>query len=310
MRPFRFGVAVEGASSREQWIAQAQEAENLGYTLLLIPDHFVTHFSPLIALMAAIDATKTLRVGSLVCDNDFRHPALLAKEAATLDLLSGGRFELGLGAGWHKPEYESVGLPFEGPGVRIERLAEALHIIKQFLTDEYVNFAGLHYTITDLQAMPRPVQRPHPPIFMGGGGKKMLTLAAQEADIIGLHVKVNGDGSVDASERTEAALARKREWIRQAAGTRFADIEFSLLLSGVIITQDQQEAIAGFVRENQHEGVTPEQVEQNPYLLIGSVDQIAERLLRWREQLGISYIVAREDALQSFAPVIARLSGL
>src|SRR6266568_8001917 len=193
MRPFRFGVITESAPSREHWTTLVRRAEELGYATFLLADHYVNEFPPLVALMAAADATKTLRVGSFVFDNDFRHPALLAKEIATLDLLSGGRFELGIGAGWHRPEYEQTGLPFESAGVRISRLEEALRIIKGFLTEETVTFAGSHYTVTGLKAFPKPLQRPHPPIFIGGGGKRLLALAGREADIVGLHRKVNDD---------------------------------------------------------------------------------------------------------------------
>src|SRR5205085_2098326 len=139
--------------------------------------------------------------------------------------------------GWHRPEYEQVGLAFESAGIRINRLEEALRIIKQFFTQEAVTFAGKHYTVTDLQAFPKPLQRPHPPIFIGGGGKRLLSLAAREADIIGVHVKVNDDGTVDASERSEAAIAQKVEWVRQAAGERFPSLELNLLIRTIIITE-------------------------------------------------------------------------
>src|SRR5215467_14508965 len=169
-RPFRFGTAAWGATSREAWIEEVRKAEDLGYATFLLADHYVNEFPPIAALMAAADAAKTMRVGSFVFDNDFRHPALLAKEVATLDLLSGGRFEFGIGAGWNLPEYEQVGLPFDSAGVRISRLEEALSIIKQFFTQESVTFSGTHYRVTDLYATPKPVQRPYPPLFMGGGG--------------------------------------------------------------------------------------------------------------------------------------------
>src|SRR5579859_2635704 len=157
-RPFRFGVVAESAPSRDQWISLVRKTEHLGYATFLLADHYVNEFPPIAALMSAADATNTLRVSTFVFDNDFRHPALLAKEAATLDLLSGGRFELGIGAGWHQPEYEQVGLPFEPAGARIARLTEALSIIKQFFTRESVTFAGAHYRVTELQAFPKPMQ--------------------------------------------------------------------------------------------------------------------------------------------------------
>lgn len=307
-RPFRFGVITESAPSREQWVTLVRRVEELGYATFLLADHFVNELLPIAALMAAADATKTLRVGSFVFDNDFRHPALLAKEVAALDLLSGGRFEFGIGAGWHRPEYEQVGIPFESAGVRISRLEEALSIVRQFFTEETVNFAGSHYTVTDLKAFPKPVQRPHPPIFMGGGGKKVLTLAGREADIVGLHLRVKDDGTVDPSERTEAAIARKVEWVRQAAGDRFAAVELNLLIGDVVITEDRQQAVEQYAREKGRPGATAEQILANPYLLIGSVEQIAERIYRLREQFSISYFVVDSESMEAFASVVARLS--
>jgi probable F420-dependent oxidoreductase len=309
MRPFRFGVITESTPSREQWITLVRKTEDLGYATFLLADHFVNEFPPLAALMAAADATKTLRVGSFVFNNDFRHPALLAKEVATLDLLSGGRFELGIGAGWHRPEYEQTGLPFDRAGVRINRLEEAVNIIKQFFTQESVTFAGSHYTVTDLKAFPKPLQRPYPPVLMGGGGKRLLTLAGQEADIIGLHLKVNDDGTVEASERTESALARKVEWVRQAAGERFAAVELNLLIARVIITQNQQLAAEQYIRESGQPGVTAEQLLTNPYMLIGSIEQLTERIQRLRELFGISYLVLDAEYMEALAPVVARLAG-
>ena len=308
-RPFRFGVITESAPSREQWTTLVRKAEDLGYATFLLADHYVNEFPPIAALMAAADATKTLRVGSFVFDNDFRHPALLAKEVAALDLLSGGRFELGIGAGWHRPEYEQVGLSFDRAGVRIDRLEEAIGIIKQFFTEEAVTFAGNHYTVTDLKAFPKPLQRPHPPILMGGGGKRLLTLAGREATIIGLHLKVNDDGTVDASERTEAALAQKVEWVRQAAGKRIAAVELNLLVANVIITQDQWQAAEQYLRERGRPGTTVEQLLANPYMLIGSVEQLTERIQRLRELFGISYLVLDTEYMEAFAPVVARLAN-
>jgi len=308
-RPFRFGMAASSASTREAWAALARRAEELGYATFLLADHFVNEFPPIAALMAAADATNKIRIGSFVFDNDFRHPALLAKEAATLDLLSGGRFELGIGAGWHQPEYEQVGLPFEPAGVRIARLTEALSIIKQFFTRESVTFAGAHYRVTELQAFPKLAQRPHPPLYIGGGGKKVLTLAGQEADIVGLHLKVNADVTVDLSERTEAGLAQKVAWVRQAAGERFDSIELSLLLGGVIITADRQQAAEQRARERNLPGVTAEYLLANPYLLIGTVDQIVEQVQQRRERYGISYLVVVEEDMEAMAPVVACLAG-
>ncbi|HEX5439886.1 MAG TPA: TIGR03621 family F420-dependent LLM class oxidoreductase [Ktedonobacterales bacterium] len=311
VRPFRFGAGVTGAGSRAEWLALARRIEELGYAVLLVPDHFDEVFLPSVALLSAADAAPGLRIGSYVYDNDFRHPALLAKEAALLDLLSDGRLELGIGAGWNVADYEQTGLPFESAGIRIERLAEAITIVRQFFTRDSVTFAGQYYQVTGLRSMPKPVQRPHPPIFIGGGGKRLLTLAGQEADIVGLHFKVNANNTVDAEERLETALARKIAWVREAAGERFAAIELNLLLSGVIVTDDRQRAAAARARELQAGGstVTADVLLQSPYWLIGSVDEMVERLAQLRAAHGVSYIVAREDAFEAFAPVVARLAG-
>ncbi len=308
-RPFRFGVAAESAPSREQWITLVHRAEELGYDTFLLADHYVNEFPPIAALMATADASSKLRVGSYVFDNDFRHPALLAKEIATLDLLSGGRFELGIGAGWHREEYDQVGLPFESAGVRISHLEEALHIIKQFFMEETVNFTGKYYTVNGLKAFPKAVQRPHPPIFIGGGGKRLLSIAGREADIVGLHLKVNDDGTVDAWERSEEGIAQKVEWVRQAAGERFEALEFNFLMRTVIITEDRQQAAEEYVRERGSSGMTVEQLLASPYVLIGSVEQLVERLQRLREVFGVSYFVVGDEHMEVFAEVVGRLTG-
>ncbi len=309
-RPFRFGVARESAPSREAWTRLVQQAEDLGYATFLLADHYVNEFPPIAALMAAAHAANTIRIGSFVFDNDFRHPAQLAKEAATLDLLSGGRFELGIGAGWHRPDYEQVGLPFEPAEVRIDRLAEAVTIIKHFFTQESVTFAGRHYRVTDLKAFPKPLQHPYPPLFIGGGGKRTLTLAGREADIVGFLPRERDDGMFDANERTEAALAQKVAWVRQAAGARFAAVELSLLIKGVVITNDRQQAAEQRAREQGQPGVTVQHVLANPYLLLGSTEQLVEQLQRLREHYGISYFVVGQEDIEALAPVIARLTGM
>src|SRR5438874_3181345 len=222
-RPFRFGVICERMQSAEEWITKAHQAEDYGYATLLIRDHvtrepFGDQLAPLIALMAAANATKTLRIGSLVLDNDYRHPVMLAKEAATLDLLSGGRFELGIGAGWLRSEYEQAGMVFESAGVRVSRLEEAIQVLKGLFADRPLTFAGNHYTITNLNGFPKPAQRPHPPILVGAGSKRMLALAAREADIVGILHKAMPDGTIseEITERLPAKLAKNVEWYRQA----------------------------------------------------------------------------------------------
>lgn len=310
-RPFRFGVSVHRGTSRAEWAALARQAEELGYATLLMPDHLGEQFSPVPALLAAADATTRLRVGSIVFDNDFRHPAFLAKEAATLDVLTDGRLELGLGAGWRKPEYEQAGIPFERPGVRIERMAEAVQIIKGLFAEEPVNFAGKYYTITHLNGFPKPVQSPRPPIHIGGGGKRLLQVAAREADIVGFipRARLDGEGQ-ELTDATPEALDEKISWVREAAGERFSEIELGLMVVQVITTEDREQAaqlIAAQLAPGLERG--GETVLHSPYLLVGTYDQICADLLARRERFGISYITVFDHSMEVMAPVIERLAG-
>jgi probable F420-dependent oxidoreductase len=311
-RPFRFGVSVHGARSGAEWRGIARQVEASGYSTLLMPDHLGDQLSPIPALVAAADATSTLRVGSLVFDNDFRHPALLAKEAATLDVLSGGRLELGLGAGWMKPEYDQAGIPFDRAGERIDRMKEGVQIIKGLFTDGPVDFAGRYYTITGLEGFPKPTQRPHPLIHIGGGGQRLLALAAREADIVGFLPRARHDGKgQDITDATAEALEQKISWVRETAGTRFDELELGVLVAQVITTEDREQA-AQFIATTLAAGfnVSTDQILQAPYLLIGTVDQICEELIGRRERYGISYISVFEQSLEALAPVVARLAGV
>ncbi|HTE66310.1 MAG TPA: TIGR03621 family F420-dependent LLM class oxidoreductase, partial [Candidatus Binatia bacterium] len=226
VRPFRFGVTVPTISSGTGWAERARRVEQLGYSMLVVPDHFRNQLASVPALTAAALATTRLRVGSLVFSNDFRHPAVLATEAATIDVLSGGRFELGLGAGWLRAEYEQTGIRYDSARTRIERLEEAVTIVKGLLAGERVTFTGRHYSIADLEGRPAPVQRPHPPILIGGGGQRTLSLAAREASIVGLVPRARRDGSgLDMTDLSDAATREKLEWVRSAAGDRFDSLE-------------------------------------------------------------------------------------
>jgi len=309
-RPFRFGVTPGEALSRKDWVDKARKAEDLGYSVLLYPDHYINPLATVPALSVAAEATTTLRVGSYVFDNDFRHPAMVAKEAATLDLLSDGRFELGIGAGWHGPEYEQTGMPFDPPGVRVDRLAEAVAIIKALFGEEPVNFAGNYYTIKGLEGLPRPVQQPHPPIFIAGGARRVLSLAAREADIVGLHLKTYADGSGgDISSISADATLEKLEWIREAAGDRFNDLEFNMLVSRLSVTDNPRRTIEEIVSKANRPGLTAELLLESPNALIGTHDGIAETLEMRRERYLISYIVVTDEDMEAFAPVVAHLSG-
>jgi len=278
--------------TQRAWVTRARQIENAGYATLLIRDHFITEpfgdqFAPLIALMAAADATTTLRVGNLVLDNDYRHPVILAKEAATLDLLSHGRFELGLGAGWAKGEYKQAGLPFDAPGVRVSRLEEALQVLKGLWAPGPLTFSGSHYSIDHLDGFPKPVQQPHPPILVGASGKRMLALAAREANIIGF---LMGDYSTgvevdDPLKRVGAAVAEKIAWVRQAAGERFDDLELSMVLTAVR-AEDQLRAAEQLAAARGWSSISAEQVLDMPSVVIGSVEQMVEQLYQRRERYG------------------------
>jgi len=310
-RSFRFGLNSNfdnPATSREEWVNKARRAEELGYSTFSAPDHFPVPLSPLIALMAVADATQTLRIGTIVLDNDFRHPALLAKEAATLDLLSNGRFEMGIGAGWLRSEYEQVGIPFDAPGVRIRRLEEGVQVIKALWTEESVTFSGAHYTIANLQGTPRPLQRPHPPILIGGGGKRLLSLAGRVADIVGFIPRM-GEAGPDITDATEAALQEKLAWVREAAGERFPQLELNLQIAGVAVTSDRISA-AQAIAKAQGIQVDPELFLSAPYVLIGTVEQIIERLYTLREHYGINYFVVPLTQMDELSPVVARLAGV
>jgi probable F420-dependent oxidoreductase len=282
--------------------------ESLGYKALYLPDHFGDQLGPIAALMAAADATTTLRVGSLVFDNDYRHPAVLAKEVASLDLLSDGRFDLGLGAGWLASDYEQSGIPYDSPGVRIERMEEGLAIIKGLLAGGPFSLSGKHYRITSAEGYPAPVQKPHPPIVIGGGGRRMLRLAAREADIINVNFDTR-EGRVSRKlARTGLAgpTEEKLAWIREAAGDRIEEIELSVWIFSATITEDAA-TLAGTIAEGL--GVDAADVLDTPHFLMGTVDEVVEVLQQRRERYGISYPILPGQAAEAFAPVVERLTG-
>ena len=306
LRPFRFGVGSWETESGSAWTELARRAEALGYATLLVPDHYLNQLTPVPALTAAAAVTTTLRVGCTVFANDFRHPALLAKEAATIDLLSGGRFEFGLGAGWHKDEYDQVGIPFDPPAVRVARMAEGLRVVKGLWGEGAFSFAGAFYTISGLEGTPKAVQVPHPPVYVGGGGKRLLSWAAREADIVGFVSRAKPEGGIDWTDGTEEALARKVGWVRAAAGERFDQIELSVLLQGTAVTDRHHEAATAL---GGRFGLTAEQVLASTEFAVGTVEQLVERMAALRERHGISYLTVGHAQMEAFAPVVARLGG-
>jgi probable F420-dependent oxidoreductase len=314
-RPFRFGLLVERFSSHQALLQTTRQAEAAGFSTLLIRDHFIEQpfghqFAPLVTLAAAAQATTTLRMGTLVVDNDYRHPALLAKEAATLDLLSDGRFELGLGAGWAPDEYAQIGMSFDPPGARISRLIEGIQVLKGLWGQEPFRFDGKHYRIGGLDNFPKPVQKPHPPLLIGAGGKRMLELGAREADIIGIMASPIRNGVIDSdpSARLEARMAEKVGWIRHAAGPRFEALELSVLAS-MLVTNDRRRDAREFAEYRGWHGVTADSVLDMPAVLIGTIDQISEDIRARRNRVDLSYFIFADRDLESAAPLVERLSG-
>jgi probable F420-dependent oxidoreductase len=280
----------------------------MGYSGLYLPDHLNDQPGPIAALMAAAAATTKLRIGSLVFDNDYRHPVVLAKEAATIDVLSDGRLDLGLGAGWLVSDYEHTGIPYDRAGTRIERLEEALKIIKGCFEGKPFSFTGKHYSIKDMEGKPLPVQKPHPPILLGGGGRRMLTLAAREADIVHINYNLN-EGRINPKlVRTGMAEAtdEKIAWVRDAAGERLDSIELGFTVFFASVTDDRESMAAALAPSM---GFETRNVLEMPHFLIGTLDQIEEDLKARRERYGFSDVIVPGDAADSLAPIVERLAG-
>ncbi|MFZ0217596.1 MAG: TIGR03621 family F420-dependent LLM class oxidoreductase [Candidatus Dormiibacterota bacterium] len=314
-RPFRFGVMAEQTTTRHELLETARQVEALGYSTFLLRDHFIaepfgSQLGPIAALTAAAMVTRQLRVGTLVLCNDYRHPALLAQEAATLDVLSEGRLELGLGAGFSLPEYAAAGLPFDRPGLRITRLEESIHCLKALFADGEATWQGEHYELRALDGFPKPVQRPHPPITLAGALPRMLRLAAREADIVNLQTVTLTSGRVEdeGAQRLLEVEEGRVDLVREHAGERFDDIELTKLVT-LISTDTPEGAAVELIETRGWRGVNPAQVLEMPSVVIGTAEGIAERLLRHRERLGFSYYVVPRASLVEFAPVVARLAG-
>ena len=308
-RRFRFGVQLSTAGSAADWTDLAREAEDLGYSTLFIPDHFGEQLAPGPALTAAAAATTTLRVGTLVLDNDYKHPVVTAKEMATLDLLSSGRLELGIGAGWMASDYEQSGIPMDDAATRVDRLEEGLAVLKGLFAPGPFSFAGKHYQVTDLDGLPLPAQSPHPPFIIGGGGPRVLAVAGREADIVGVNPAIRS-GRVDAAAAKDGAAEltdRKVAWVRAAAGDRYDDVEMQMLLFGCVVTDDRAgtlETMAPLF------GLTPDELAAYPHAWVGSIDHIADDLVGRRERWDTSYLVVQgAEAMRAAAPVVDRLAG-
>jgi probable F420-dependent oxidoreductase len=307
-RSFRFGVQLSSAPSREAWTALARKAEDLGYSTLFLPDHFGDQLAPVPALQAAADATTDLRVGCLVFDNDYKHPVVLAKEVATLDVLTGGRVELGIGAGWMSSDYQQSGIPEDRAGVRIDRMEESIAVLKGLFADGAHSFEGKHYTISGLDGRPKPVQQPHPPFLIGGGAKRVLTIAGREADIVGINPSI-ASGRVDAAAArsgTAEATDQKVEWVKAGAGSRYDELEINMLIFAAVLTDDKEGTTATMAPLF---GLDPDGLDDYAHAWIGSVESICDDLQKRRDRWDVSYLVVQADAMESMAPVVAKLAG-
>jgi len=317
MRPFRFAAGVRSTAtlSRGEFVDAVREVERLGYSAVMLSDHLVDQFAPISALSVAAAVTSTLRLGTFVFNNDLRHPVVLAQELATLDRLSDGRLEIGIGAGWNKPEYEGAGIPYDPGATRIDRMAESITIMKGLFADGPIDFEGRFYQVKGFVDLPRPIQRPHPPFFVGGGSPKLLRFAAQNAEIVGIAPRVLPDGTADVMGCTLAGSEKKIAIIREAAGSRIDQLEINTYpslsaLSARVTDQPRPVAreIAAAIRRRYRIDFSEQDILESPHVFIGSVDSLVEKFQMLRERLGISHIFVGDD-FGEFAPVVERLSG-
>jgi len=295
---------VSRGRSAEHWREIARRAEALGYDTLLMPDHITDQLAPVAALTAAADATTTLRVGSFVFDNDYRNPVMLAKEATTLDLLSDGRLEFGIGAGWSRRDYQQLGILYDTPKVRVDRMEEAVVLMKRLWTEEKVTHEGSHYRVRDATVLPKPTQRPHPPLMIGASGPRMLRIAAREAQIVAFVPSLNRLGVSTLRSLMTGSVEKRIALLRRAP--RFAEIELNVIVFDAAVI-DRARSIVDGLTARLKSAVTA--VAESPFVLYGSTSSVIEDLLRQRERLGISYIALPGRAMRAFGPVIAALRG-
>lgn len=305
-RRFRFGAKGTKADSGSEWAHLARRAEDLGYDTFQVADHLGDQFASVPAIMAAACATTSLKVGPLVAGVDFRNPVMFAKEAATIDLLSDGRFVMGIGAGWSDEDYRIGGIPQANARVRIERMAEAVQIMRRYWEESTFSFEGGHYSVTDVAPVPKPVSKI--PILIGGGGRKVLTLAAQRADIVSINPQVIGRKFDSQSLGTAVAemVDERVKWVKDAAGGRFEELELQMHVFAVRITDDAETAASEI---GSRLGIPSEVVLAGPYFQVGSAQRIVDNLLAMRERWGISYVAFQQNATELMAPIVAKLAG-
>ena len=312
VRRFRFTADARRITTGRNLAETARRAEAMGIDALVIPDHLIEQLAPVPAMATIAAATDRLRVSAFVFNNDLRHPAVLAQDSASLDVLSEGRLDVAIGAGWNRREYEAIGIPFEPVGTRVSRLSEAVSVLKGCFADGAFSFAGTHYTITDYEGHPKPVQRPHPPFFIGGGGRRLLTLAGREANTVGLAPRLLPGPRGDPRSITVAATEEKIGWVREEAGDRFDQIEFNVYpsMSRIILTDHARREIAQLseqLRERTGFELGADELMDSPHIFIGSVDSLVDKFRMLRERLGITSFMVGE--LDELAPVVERLAG-
>lgn len=297
---FRFGVQLATASSRDEWIGHARRAEALGYDVVCVPDHVGAQLSPFAALTAMADATERITVGTLVLDNDFRHPLLTSHEAATVQLLTEGRLELGLGAGWLKRDYDRLGVEFAEPRVRVERLEEAVAIFERYFEGDVFSFSGRHYEVHDAEPLRLPPHLGKPRLLIGGGGRRVLELGATHGEIVSVFLTARREGSAFEDMDVEG-YRRKADYVRGPGNA-----EINLLLQAFEVTEDRRSAVDRWARDFE---TTPDVFLELPFGLVGTIDQVVEDLEYRRDRYGISYVTIRLEQLEEFAPIVERLAG-
>jgi probable F420-dependent oxidoreductase len=312
VRPFRFLADGREVVDARTLGETARRAEGMGFHALVIPDHLIDQLAPVPAMAVIAAATERLRVGAFVLNNDLRHPAVLAQDLASIDVLSSGRLDVAIGAGWNRPEYEAIGIPFDPGPVRVARLIEAVTVLKGCFADGAISHAGEHYTIRDYDAHPKPVQRPHPPFLIGGGGKRILSFAAREANIVGLAPRLLPGVRGDPRSITVGATEEKIGWVRAAAPDRFDELEFNVYpsMSQVSITdhaRSELETLAARLEERSGLAVSVDELAESPHIYIGTVDRLVDKIRTLRERLGISSFML--GGVDELAPVVERLAG-
>lgn len=305
---FRFGVQLDRPFDGMTWADSCRKVEALGYSTLFVPDHFDEGLGPIAAMAAGAAVTTELIVAPLVLDCDYRHPAVLSRELATIDQISEGRLEVGIGAGWKASDYRSSGIPMDRPGVRVDRMVEHGTILRALLRGETVTWQGEHYTITELPGTPACHTPDGPKFLVGGGAPRVLRFAGGFADIVGVNASIHS-GEIDTDAALDGMAERIDEkvgWVREGAGARFDELEINAWLAALEVTDDR-DAMADLM--SQLFGAPPAEVLESPLALVGTLDQMAETLAGRRERWGYSYHCVPGDRAEVFAPVVARLTG-